>query len=149
MFALFVESGVERKVECRVVEDDTHIELSVMMPLPPDELLSFAGFKAVAANLSPCNETFLIAAPAKLRKESRSLMHYPNDSLPLWNVFRYQLEELSYDPGLESEFHMQEAFAKLAAKRPRPTEKNDTPRSGAISENNSAPSKQRNANESA
>jgi hypothetical protein len=113
LFGLFVEAGVSRHVECHVVGDhDDKLELTVEMPLPPDALLPFAGFRAVAANLHRTNESFVIPAPARLRKESKRLFVYPNVDLPLWHVFRYELEETTYDAGLEVDSNMEQVFKR-------------------------------------
>ncbi len=93
-FSLFIECGVERHLEVQVMEDFGGVILKVEIPIPPDELLQLAGYHAVTISLEGINEEFNIPTPKKLKKPlTRKIFQYPSSKLPLWIVYKYDLEE--------------------------------------------------------
>jgi len=92
VFALFIETGLKRKITVQLVNKRTAIELKIQLPLPPDDLLHFAGFSnASEFNLPHTDEAIIIETPAL--SEQHTLHYYPNKKTPIWVVYKYRIEK--------------------------------------------------------
>jgi hypothetical protein len=94
-FAVFVECGLDRVIKTLMSTDRESIELTINIPLPPDDLLHSVGFMhASKVIIEETNEIFTIMAPAKLSKHHKHVKYYPNQETPIWVIFMYKLEKL-------------------------------------------------------
>lgn len=97
-FAVFAEYGINRKYTAKLTSD-TDVELKVIIPIPPDQLISQAGYHAVqGARLSDVEEEFYFEAPEGRRfsvnqDEHKKATYYPNDLFPQWVYFKFELEK--------------------------------------------------------
>jgi hypothetical protein len=93
-FALFVETGLNRKISCQLVNENTEIELKVTIPIPPDELIQLAGYHAATMQLEPTEENIHIQAPStrKFSSKNKSILKYPSKEAATWIIFKYDLE---------------------------------------------------------
>lgn len=93
---LFVEAGIRRTVEACPNPTDgfTNVKLDIKIPLPPDELLHFAGFPHASNlhNLDEIDESFLIPLPGRI-KQAFTTTQFPNSKTPIWIVFSFELED--------------------------------------------------------
>jgi len=101
VFTLFVECGINRKITATPTPDHLAIELMVFLPLPPDEMFRFAGFKHTAKmNFEETKETFTIQTPSKISTKTEFLT-CPNKETPIWIIFKYFLESVKEEKSVE------------------------------------------------
>ena len=88
------------------------IDLTINIPIPPDDLFHKAGYANAArfSHLTDTNETVYIEAPAKLSSENREVLYYPNQQTPLWIIFQYAIEKEEQEDLLEVKFDLTNLF---------------------------------------
>jgi hypothetical protein len=100
-FSIFIESGNEREIEVTPVGDHREIEVSVKMPIMPDELFHFAGYpNATKISTKESQELFYIPVPDMRRvkpEKKAEVLYYPSEQVKLWLIFKYSLEKVEED----------------------------------------------------
>ncbi len=113
-FALFVECGIERVIQAVPTPDHDSIQLTIKIPLPPDDLFHYNGFKhATKISLNETDETFLIPSPRRLSTKHKKVNYYPNNKVPIWVVFMYEFEEDSEDELQEVKVNLMNSLTGL------------------------------------
>jgi hypothetical protein len=97
LFGLFIEHGLNRNHEVKLMKDHQSLQLTLEIPVPPDDLLKAAKFHATMAQLQPVKEEFMIEAPKKLNPNTKAKACFPTARTPIWTVYTYSFEEEAKD----------------------------------------------------
>ena len=103
-FALFVEAGLDRNTEVQLTSDFHSLHMKYKIPLPDDSLIHAGGFAhASQFPLVSVNADFYVAAPSKIVPHTLKKINYPNDDLPIWFIYKCDLEQEEVpDPAISS-----------------------------------------------
>lgn len=105
-FSIFCESGLERTWIADIANEDS-IDLTIKIPIPPDELIKAAGYHAVNFNLQETEEVFRIQAPRRFANDTKERkIYYPSEETPLWTIFQYDLEIIKEEAPMESKIDL-------------------------------------------
>ena len=105
-YSIFCESGLEREWTSEIV-DDQSVELSISIPIPPDELLKSAGYHAATFRLGETNEIFTLTPPRRFANDpNKKKILYPSQETPLWTIFQYDLEKIREEATMQSKIDL-------------------------------------------
>ena len=93
-FYLFLECCLNRTYTVAPNTEHDALEITVNIPLPPDDLFHKAGLaNASAVVTKKSEEIFTLKTPRQISRHHREIIHYPNEETRLWIIFKYGLEK--------------------------------------------------------
>lgn len=89
-----MEQGIDREVSTLLVNDHKEVELTLKIPLPPDELFHIAGIPHASKiiEIEEVDEVFSFQLPQKVEPKPK-VIYYPNENAPVWVIFVYKFAQ--------------------------------------------------------
>ncbi len=122
-FYVFIECGVKRDFTVRPVFERTQIELSITIPKPEDDLFHFVGIsKATEVDIEDTEELIYIEPPRKLSPKKEEKLFYPNNEIPLYVIFKYEMEIPTDDPEIPVHIDLTKKFQEISNQKKKETQ---------------------------